>query len=78
MTSQVLGYLFITTRCRGCPRRGSLLLFVQPVATVGFAAILLAERPSPLQLAGVALVLGGVAFAAAPVAAVRALRPSRQ
>lgn len=67
VTSQVLGYLFITLSLPRLPAAvGSLLLFVQPVATLLFAALLLGERPSPLQLAGVALVLGGVAAAAAP------------
>jgi drug/metabolite transporter (DMT)-like permease len=67
LTSQVLGYLFITMSLPRLPATvGSILLFVQPVATLVFAALLLGERPSPMQLAGVALVLGGVAFAAVP------------
>ncbi len=67
LTSQVLGYLFITVSLPRLPAAiGSILLFVQPVATLVFAAILLGERPSPSQLGGVALVLGGVAFAAIP------------
>jgi drug/metabolite transporter (DMT)-like permease len=45
----------------------SILLFVQPVAKLTFASPLLGERPSQMQLAGVALVLGGVAVAAIPV-----------
>lgn len=68
VTSQVLGYLFITLSLPRLPAAtGSILLFVQPVATLVFSSLLLAERPSPLQLAGVALVLGGVAVAALPV-----------
>ena len=66
-TSQVLGYLFITLALPRLPAAvGAVLLFVQPVATLVLAAVLLGERPSPIQLTGVALVLGGVAFAAAP------------
>ncbi len=60
VTSQVLGYLFITVSLPRLPAAtGSILLFVQPIFTLVFSAILLAERPSPLQLAGVGLVLGG-------------------
>jgi drug/metabolite transporter (DMT)-like permease len=68
LSSQVLGYLFITLSLPRLPAIvSSLLLFVQPVATMVLAALLLAERPSPLQLFGVALVLGGVVLAAVPV-----------
>ena len=68
VTSQVLGYLFITVSLPRLPAAtGSILLFVQPIFTLVFSALLLAERPSPLQLAGVGLVLGGVAVAAVPV-----------
>jgi drug/metabolite transporter (DMT)-like permease len=68
LTSQVLGYLFITVSLPRLPAAvGSVLLLVQPVGTLIFAALLLGERPSPIQLAGVALVLGGVAVAAIPM-----------
>ncbi len=67
LTSQVIGYLLITS---GLPRLpaivGSILLMVQPVATMALGVVLLGERPSPVQLAGVALVLGGIAFATLP------------
>ena len=49
VTSQVLGYLFITVSLPRLPAAtGSILLFVQPIFTLVFSAILLAERPSPL------------------------------
>ncbi len=68
LTSQVLGYLFITVSLpRLSAAVGSILLFVQPVATLVLAALLLGERPSPTQLAGVTAVLGGVAVASLPV-----------
>jgi drug/metabolite transporter (DMT)-like permease len=68
MTSQVLGYLFITVSLpRLSAAVGSILLYVQPVATLVLAALLLGERPSPMQLAGVMLVLGGVAVASLPL-----------
>ena len=41
----------------------SVLLLVQPVTTVFLGAILLRELPSPFQLAGVGLVIGGIALA---------------
>ena len=77
VTSQVLGYLFITLSLPRLPSIvSSLLLFVQPVATVFFAGLLLAERPSPLQLLGVGLVLGGGGAAALPLR--RMLRAGRR
>jgi drug/metabolite transporter (DMT)-like permease len=41
------------------PTRGAVLMLMEPVTGVLLASILLAERPSPLQLAGGALVLVG-------------------
>ena len=41
----------------------SIILLAQPVATVGLSMALLAEAPSAAQLAGVALVIGGIAVA---------------
>jgi drug/metabolite transporter (DMT)-like permease len=41
-----------------------VLLLAQPIATLSFSAVLLAEAPSALQLAGVTLILGGVLLAA--------------
>ena len=68
LTSQVLGYLFITVSLPRLPAAvGSILLFVQPVGTLLVASVLLGERPSPAQLAGVVLVLGGVVIAAVPI-----------
>ena len=49
----------------------SIILLVQPVLTVGLAMVLLGERPSLAQLAGVALVVGGIAVATVPLARVR-------
>ena len=77
LSSQVFGYLFISVSLPRLPAIvSSLLLFIQPVATMVFAALLLAERPSPLQLVGVALVLGGVGFASFPKG--RLARPVRR
>ena len=41
----------------------SIILLSQPVATVGLSMVLLGEAPSPTQLAGVGLVVGGIAVA---------------
>jgi drug/metabolite transporter (DMT)-like permease len=56
----------------------SLLLLVQPIVTVIAAAILLGEAPSPLQLIGVALILGGLLLATAPVGRMRAAVTARR
>ena len=60
----MLGWLLITV---SLPRlqavATSLLLTLQPVATVVLAAILLGEDPSRLQLVGVAAILAGLMVA---------------
>jgi len=66
LTSQVAGYGLVNVALPRLPAAlTSILLMAQPVATMVFAAILLAERPSPLQLAGVAFILGGIVVATA-------------
>jgi drug/metabolite transporter (DMT)-like permease len=61
LTSQVIGWLLITTSMPRLPASmiGALLL-IQPAGSVALSYIFLGERPSALQLAGVALVLTGV------------------
>jgi drug/metabolite transporter (DMT)-like permease len=62
--SQSVGYLVIQASLPRLPAViTAVLLLVQPVTTVILGAILLAELPSPWQLAGVALVLFGIALA---------------
>jgi drug/metabolite transporter (DMT)-like permease len=64
MTSQVLGWLLITSSLPRLPAAvTSLILMIQPVGSVFFAALILAERPSAVQLGGVVLVLAAVVFA---------------
>lgn len=71
--SQSIGYLFIQVSLPRLPAViTSVLLLVQPVATMILGAILLAELPSPWQLAGVALVLGGMALATGAPGRIRA------
>ena len=81
-TSQFLGYLLISLSLPRLPAVvTSIILLSQPVATIIFANLLLGETPSPAQLAGVGLVIGGIAVATVPagLAAGRAtLRPRRE
>jgi len=66
LSSQVLGWLLITVSLPRLPAVvTSVLLTLQPVMAVAFAAILLSEDPSPLQLVGVAAILGGLLLATA-------------
>ncbi len=64
LTSQVIGWLLITVSLPRLPAGmiGALLL-VQPAGSVALSYAVLGERPSALQLAGVALVLAGVLVA---------------
>lgn len=65
LTSQVLGWLFITTSMPRLPAWliGALLL-IQPAGSVALGAAVLGERPSGWQLIGVVLMLAGVLIAA--------------
>ena len=72
LTSQSVGYLAISMSLPRLPAAlVSIILLAQPVATVLLARALLAETPSPFQLAGVALIVGGIALATIPVARLR-------
>lgn len=72
LTSQVLGWLLISV---SLPRLQavvtSMLLMLQPVLAIGLGMVLLAERPSSLQLLGAAVVLSGVVLATSGRAARR-------
>jgi drug/metabolite transporter (DMT)-like permease len=73
VTSQFLGYVLISVSLPRLPAVvTSIILLAQPVATVVLARVLLAETPSPAQLAGVILVVGGIAIATVPLARLRA------
>lgn len=62
--SQSVGYLVIQASLPRLPAViTSVLLLVQPATTLFLGAILLREAPSPAQLAGVVLVVGGIALA---------------
>lgn len=71
--SQSVGYLAIQVSLPRLPAViSSVLLLVQPVATMLLGALLLRELPSAAQLAGVALVIGGMALATGFLRRVRA------
>jgi len=64
LTSQSAGYLLISISLPRLPAvLTSMILLSQPVATVGLSMVLLGEAPSLIQLAGVTIVVGGIAVA---------------
>jgi drug/metabolite transporter (DMT)-like permease len=66
LTSQVLGWLLITTSLPRLPAAlTSLLLTVQPVGSVTLAAVIFGESPTALQLLGVVMVLAALVTATA-------------
>ncbi len=66
LSAQVAGGLMLAVALPRLPAATtSLILLVQPVLAVIFAVIILAEAPSPLQLLGVGLVIGGVVLGSA-------------
>ena len=72
VTSQSIGYLCISLALPRLPAVvTSIILLVQPPLTVLLSVLLLDERPSVAQLAGVALVIGGIAVATLPLARLR-------
>jgi drug/metabolite transporter (DMT)-like permease len=78
LTSGVLGWLLLTVSLpRLAAWLGSALLLVQPAGSVLLGAAFLGERPSALQLAGVAAMLGGVLIAARGATAARGDSVSR-
>jgi drug/metabolite transporter (DMT)-like permease len=75
ISSQVAGYLLINVSLPRLPSVvTSLLLLIQPVVTVFLAMLLLGEDPSIFQLAGVGLVMVGLAVAIVPFDRLRGSR----
>jgi drug/metabolite transporter (DMT)-like permease len=67
--SQTAGWLFITSSLPRLPAAlSALLLLLQPVASLGLAAVVLGQVPDLLQVLGAALVCGGVLAASRPAA----------
>jgi drug/metabolite transporter (DMT)-like permease len=66
LSSQVLGWLLISISLPRLPAVvTSILLTLQPVASVILAAFIVDESPSPLQLLGAAAILSGLVLASA-------------
>jgi drug/metabolite transporter (DMT)-like permease len=64
LSTQVVGWLLISASLPRLPAVvTSILLTLQPVCSVVFAAILVDESPSTLQLAGAACILAGLVVA---------------
>jgi drug/metabolite transporter (DMT)-like permease len=64
LSSQVVGWLLITISLGRLPTAlTSVLLTLQPLLAVLFAALLVSERPSPLQLVGAGAILAGLLIA---------------
>ena len=64
LSSQVLGWLLISTSLPRLPAVvTSILLTFQPLCSVVFAALIVNESPSALQLAGAACILVGLVTA---------------
>jgi drug/metabolite transporter (DMT)-like permease len=58
ITGQLLGWLLVAFYTPKLPSEvGSALLLLMPIGAVALGAVVLGERPSPLQLVGCALVL---------------------
>ncbi|MFZ1997324.1 MAG: DMT family transporter [Solirubrobacteraceae bacterium] len=80
LSSQVLGWMIISATLPRLPAAmTSLLLTVQPIGTMGLAALIFGENPSKVQLAGVLLVMAGllVATLSAPSSRPRIRRRAR-
>jgi drug/metabolite transporter (DMT)-like permease len=76
LSSQVAGWLLISTSLPRLPAVvTSILLTLQPVCSVLFAALIVDESPSLLQLAGAACILVGLVIATVGRRPVRAAEP---
>ena len=76
LSSQVVGWLLISTSLPRLPAAvTSILLTPQPVCSVAFAALIVDESPSLLQLAGATCILAGLVIATLGRRPVRAAEP---
>jgi drug/metabolite transporter (DMT)-like permease len=68
ISAQAAGYLFISLSLPLLPAVvTSIILLAQPVVSMALAVVLLRETPSPGQMLGVVLVIGGIALATVPL-----------
>ncbi len=66
LTAQVCGWLLISSSLPRLPASlAGVLLLAQPAGALAVSAVVLGEAPTPVQLAGAASILGGVAQATA-------------
>ena len=66
LTAQVVGWLLISSSLPRLPAAvTSVLLLAQPAGALAVSAVLLGEAPTPVQLAGTALILCGVVVSTA-------------
>jgi len=76
LSSQVAGWLLISTSLPRLPAvLTSVLLTLQPLCSVVFAALIVDESPSRVQLAGAACILAGLVIATVGRRPVRAAEP---
>jgi drug/metabolite transporter (DMT)-like permease len=76
LSSQVAGWLLISASLPRLPAvLTSVLLTLQPLCSVVFAALIVDESPSPLQLGGAACILAGLVIATVARRPVRAAEP---
>lgn len=79
LTGQVLGWLLVALASPHLPgQTAAVLLLLTPVGAVVLGALVLAERPTPLQVAGCALVLAGAYWASTARVRVSPARPPRR
>ncbi len=75
LLSQTAGWLLITSSLPRLPAVvSSLMLLLQPAASLALAAVILGQRPTPLQIIGATLTCGGAVLAS--LAATRRLTRS--
>jgi drug/metabolite transporter (DMT)-like permease len=78
VSAQSAGYIFISLSLPRLPAVVvSIILLAQPVLAVLLAIVIVNETPSLGQFVGVALLLGGIAFATLPVSSGRLTRRGR-
>ena len=76
LTSQVLGWLLITSSLPRLPAAlSSILLTIQPVGSVLLGIAIFSESPTALQVAGIIAILSGLVAVSARRAAITALEP---
>jgi drug/metabolite transporter (DMT)-like permease len=77
-SSQTIGWLLITSSLPRLPAAvSSLLLLLQPAASLGLAALVLGQRPTLLQVSGAVLVCGGILAVSGAIPARPRRRPRR-